>query len=255
MHLNDDDLILHYYGEASADEARVETHLSACAACRQAFAALRRDMEAFDAAPVPEPGPSFERTVWARLAPQIDRMDARPRARWFSAPRFVFAGAFAAIILMVGLLVRSLPTAPAPAAGADADAGALRERVMLAAVSDHIEQSEVVLVELANASADDEGMNVSLERTAADDLVSAGRLYRDTAIQTGNLQLAALLEELEMVLVDIARGPEALTSDQLEDIRQQIETQQLIFKLRVLGADVKARQQKSAAADTPQRTL
>jgi|SRR5690606_34942663 len=251
MHLNEDDLILHYYGEASASEARVETHLASCETCRAAFAALRRDMEAFDAAPVPEPGPAFERTVWARLAPQLEPAGRATGRRFFA--RFAFAGTFAAVVLLVGVLVRTLPT-DQPAGTAAADADALRERVMLAAVSDHIEQSEVVLVELANASTGNGRFDVSFERTAADDLVSAGRLYRETALQTGNLHLATLLEELEMVLVDIARGPEALSPDQLDAIRQQIETQQLIFKLRVLGADVKARQQ-SAAADTPQRTL
>jgi hypothetical protein len=125
---------------------------------------------------------------------------------------------------------------------------------MLTAVSDHIEQSEVVLVELANTAPGQGRVDVSLERTAADDLVSAGRLYRETARETGNLQLAELLEELELVLVDIARGPDALSADQLTAIRDQIEQQQLLFKLRVLAAEVKLRQQ-SAAQATSQRTL
>jgi hypothetical protein len=67
------------------------------------------------------------------------------------------------------------------------------------------------------------------------------------------MQLATLLEELEMVLVDIARGPEALSAEQLSAIRQQIETQELIFKLQVLGADVKAR--RETPRPTSQRTL
>ncbi|MDQ3169337.1 MAG: hypothetical protein M3Q55_04235, partial [Acidobacteriota bacterium] len=174
-------------------------------------------------------------------------------ARWFSVPRLVMAGSLAAIVLVVAALRLMPAVAPAPGTEAEA-AGAHREQVMLSAVSDHIEQSQVVLVELANAAPGRGAVDVSLERDAADDLVSAGRLYRETAIETGNLQLAALLEELEMVLVDIARGPEALSADQLSAIRAQIEQQELIFKLQVLGADVKARRQ-SATQIKPQRTL
>ena len=67
MHLNEDDLILHYYGEvepadrrseagATAEdrrsEAGIDAHLAACVECRGAFEQLRRVMETLDAAPV-----------------------------------------------------------------------------------------------------------------------------------------------------------------------------------------------------------
>ena len=252
MHLNEEDLILHYYGEDEPAERGVTAHLASCAECGAAWQQLRRVMETIDAAPAPEPGPGFERDVWARLAPALEtRPSAGGWRAWFGAPRLVLVGGLAAIVLVVGALRLTTDPAPAPEAAA-ADAETHRERVMLAAVSEHIEQSQVVLVELANAETRDGDVDVSLERTAADDLVSSGRLYRETALATGNMQLAALLEELEMVLVDIARGPEALSAEQLSAIRRQIETQELIFKLQVLGADVKARRE---APPTSQRTL
>lgn len=251
MHLSEDDLILHFYGEAGAPERRVEQHLSACAECQGAFQALRRVMETIDAAPVPEPGPAFERTVWARLQPEVNRGS-------FNWVGLTFAGGLAAAILAVIVWqVAITRTRPGPAPQAvTADAEAHRRTVLLTAVSDHIEQSELVLVELANAPADEGGLDVSLERTAAGDLVSAGRLYRDTARHTGDLQLAALLDELELVLVEIARGPDALSADQLEELRAQIDNQELIFKLRVLAAEVRARRQSARPSPgTSKRTL
>jgi hypothetical protein len=264
MHLNEDDLILHYYGEASAAEPGIQSHLESCAECSASWQQLRRVMEAIDTAPVPEPGPSFERVMWARLQQELGDELGAPRVSgaggwrsWFTGPRLVVAGSLAAIVIVVGALRMSTGDAPAGTAVADADAGSHREQVMLTAVSDHIEQSQVVLVELANAETPGVGdgdIDVTFERDAADDLVSAGRLYRETARETGNLQLAALLEELEMVLVDIARGPGAISAEELAAIRAQIEEQQLIFKLQVLGADVKARRE-SATEFKPQRTL
>ena len=263
MHLNEDDLILHYYGEADASENRVQMHLEACGECRGAFEALRRVMEAIDTAPVPEPGPSFERTVWARLEPQLSNRENSTGKNfgWFNLRGLVFAGGLAAMILAVIVWqfdINFTRTADTPAATQAADADTHRKRVLLTAVSDHIEQSELVLVELANATAPNASgaLDVSLERNTADDLVSAGRLYRETARQTGDLQLASLLDELEMVLMEIARGPEALSAQQLEDLRTQIDDQELIFKLRVLAAEVKARQQNARPQQgSPKRTL
>ena len=261
MHPTEDDLILHYYGEAGISQAgtsenRIDAHLASCDACRGAFHALQRVMEAIDTAPVPEPGPGFERTVWARLQESIEAPRAVSRWAWFSPRALVFAGGLAAVV--IGVLVWQLTLVYSPGAGPQtvADAEAHRERVLLTAVSDHIEQSELVLVELANAEPQEGDLDVSLERSAADDLVSAGRLYRETARQTGDFHLASLLDELELVLVEIARGPEALSAQQLQGLRNQIDDQELIFKLRVLAADVKARQQSARPTPgTSKRTL
>lgn len=253
MHVTEDDLILHYYGEGEASEHGVETHLTACAGCREAFEGLRRVMEAIDAAAVPEPAADFERSVWARLAPELTGHSTRMNFPWRALS---FAGGLAAMIIGVLLWQFDInPTRPS-AETQTADAASHRERVLLTAVSDHIEQSQLVLVELANAAPQDGDLDVTLERTTADDLVSAGRLYRETARQTGDLQLASLLDELELVLVEIARGPRALSAEELEAVRAHIEQQELIFKLRVLAADVRARQQTARPNQGPsKRTL
>lgn len=272
MHLTEDDLILHYYGEDEASEHGVQSHLAQCAGCREAFEGLRRVMETIDAAPVPEPAADFERSVWARLAPALDG-NGNSNPEEFSVLRLLensyglnfrwnfrslsVAGGLAAVI--IGILLWQFDinlTRPQVETGQAADAERHRERVLLTAVSDHIEQSELVLVELANAAPQAGDLDVSLERRTAGDLVSAGRLYRETARQTGDLHLASLLDELELVLVEIARGPGALSAEELEAVRAQIEQQELIFKLRVLAADVRARQQSARPNPGPsKRTL
>lgn len=256
MHLSEDDLILHYYGEAGPEEAGAERHLADCGACRGAFQALRQVMDTIDAAPVPEPAAGFERIVWAGLQNRDD-FSRKPRGKSSRFFALSFAGALAAAILAVIVWQFDFTLTRTPAADTVvADAEAHRQTVLLTAVSDHIEQSELVLVELANADARGGDLDVSLERTTADDLVSAGRLYRETAKQTGDLQLASLLDELELVLVEIARGPDALSAEQLEGIRTQIDEQELIFKLRVLASEVKARQQSARPQQAPsKRTL
>ena len=144
MHLTDDDLILHYYGEAGAagegaSENAVDAHLEACGDCRGAFEALRRVMEAIDAAPLPEPGPAFERTVWARLQPSLAAPSVPGWRAWFTPRSLAFAGGLAAVILAVIVWQFDLNfTRTAPADGVVAEADAHRKKVLLTAVSDHI---------------------------------------------------------------------------------------------------------------------
>src|SRR6266704_6570 len=88
MHLTDDDLILHYYSELDANAAaQVSDHLRTCAACHASFTTLQRVLTAVENAPSPEIADGFERTVWARLQPELgDR-----RGGWTSL--FVFSPA------------------------------------------------------------------------------------------------------------------------------------------------------------------
>ena len=114
----------------------------------------------------------------------------------------------------------------------------VRERVLLIAVGDHLERSQMVLVELAHAETRGE-LDISAERQLADDLVASNRLYRQTAQQMGQTNVAGMLDELERVLVEVARGPSTVSMQQLADIQQRIESQGILFKVKVIGSDIR----------------
>jgi hypothetical protein len=73
QHLTEDELILHYYGETEAPQERqIAAHLEGCGICRSEYARLQRVLGAIDERAVAvEPHPSFERTMWARLEPNL----------------------------------------------------------------------------------------------------------------------------------------------------------------------------------------
>ena len=52
--------------------------------------------------------------------------------------------------------------------------------------------------------------------------------------------MATLLDELEPMLMQIAHGPSQLTPDELHKVQKRVEAKGLVFKLRVLRADVRA---------------
>jgi hypothetical protein len=82
-------------------------------------------------------------------------------------------------------------------------------------------------------------------REAAGDLVASGRLYRATAEQNGNTRLAAMLDDLESVLVDVAKTDKMNTAD-LQSLRTRITNSNLLFKVQALANDVRERQKTLA---------
>ena len=257
MHLNEDDLVLHYYGEMpSEEEGRASAHLASCAECQANYATLQRVMAFVDSAPAVEAEPGFERIAWARLEPAL----ASRRRGWGSWLVLAPGGlAFAAgVVLLIGaaFMTGRMTRATGPAAGGVAQsAEKVRERILLVDLGEHLDRSQMVLVELV--SADDSGGNVdiSLERSRAEQLVAANRLYRQTAASTGDAAMASVLDDLERVLVDIAAGPQTVSQEDLDSVRRRIESKELLFKVRVVSSQVRERQRAGNQERTTPRTI
>src|SRR5918996_4197881 len=102
-HVHEDDLVLHYYGEMTdADESRVVSHLAACGACGESYRRLQRVLTAIEASAPAEAADGFERTVWARLEPELSARNLRQGWRgWLvlSPPHLALA---AAVVVLVG---------------------------------------------------------------------------------------------------------------------------------------------------------
>jgi hypothetical protein len=239
-HLSEEQLILHYYGEAdeaaTAGERADERHLAECSECRAHYAALQRVLNTVDSLPVPEPSAGYGEQVWQRIE---QRIAGRRRSRW-TLPRpwrwAAAAAAFAALMVTAFLAGRFYPRPqPAQMAAADAQPG---ERVLLVAVGDYLERSQMVLIELTNASPKG-SLDISAEQERASDLVTETRLYRQSAARAGDARITGVLDELERVLVDITHAPSSMTPLQLEELRQRLEAEGILFKIRVLGTNVR----------------
>ncbi len=215
-HLTEEQLILHYYGEEGRRPRRraAPGRLPGMPRDLQ-LAAARVERGRFAARAGARPG------IWRRsLAPHRASRFLRAGAgcpsfewRWAAAGRGM-AGLLIAAFLAGASLSAGRPPAASDqlTAAADPQAG---ERVLLVAVGDYLERSQMVLIELANA--DPKGkLDISNEQERAADLVSESRLYRQTAEHTGDTAVAGVLDELDRVLLDIARGPSEVSPAELE---------------------------------------
>jgi hypothetical protein len=244
QHLTEEQLVAHYYHDADAPAGAVD-HLRECSECRTQFETIQRVLSLVNAAPVPDRGEDYGSHVWNRLRWKLGRNERRFNWAAISAIAAAVAMAFFA-----GLLWRSRPeshpvtatiahTTPAiqPVATTTEDEHAEPkvDRVLLYVVSDHLESSERVLLEVVNATPG-RAFDNSNQQKRAEDLVSANRLYRQTALQKGDDRLADLLADLEPVLIDLSHAGTTIRGDELRDLQQRIETRSLLFKVRVISA-------------------
>jgi hypothetical protein len=73
-----------------------------------------------------------------------------------------------------------------------------------------------------------------------------------SAQQAGDPRIAHLLDQLGRVLAEIANSPSQVSDNDLSDIRARIQSDGLLFKVRVVGSEVNSRvrrlEQNSPAA-------
>lgn len=236
-HPTEEQLVLYYYGDTH-EAPEMAAHLEECAACRDGYHALQRVLNSVDSLPVPERAPDYESQVWRGLAPLLH--PSPPWYRSWSGWKPLMIAASMAILLVAAFLAGR--TLKPSAKETIADAAQLRERVLLVALGAHLERTKMMLVELANAQPVGGQVDISLEQDSAARLLEANRLYRQTAVNAGNYQVTALLEELERVMVELAHSPASIPEQQLEDLRSRMEERSLLFKVKVFSSQFENRE-------------
>jgi hypothetical protein len=240
QHLNEEQLVLHHYhdGDGAAD---VEQHLAVCAECRAQNDTLESVLALVDSMPIPERGERYGEEVWTRLRWKLG--SERRRVRHWQIG--LAAAAMLAIAFVSGLLWRQRP-APVPAAltaSAAPISNAATEQpkpnqILLVVVSDHLDASERMLMQVANADAH-RSLDMSEDSKRAEDLVASNRIYRQTATQHGETRIATLLSDLEPVLLELAHSGKSLSPDEVESLQKRIDDKGLLFKVRVVSAQTK----------------
>jgi hypothetical protein len=266
-HLSEEQIVLHYYGDAE-DGASVTQHMSECASCREKFERVQAMLRQIEPIEVPEPFAGFEEKTWLKLRDQLPEKQSW-LAGWFSSPKqWAFTGSMVALLVAAFVAGRYWPKPVAVNTSGQVVAGSTspspapanpQQQVVLVAVGSHLERSEMLLVEIMNAdtgTGSHSPLDFSTEQGRARDLLDANHLYRVSAQQAGDPKIAHLLDQLGLVLAEVANSPEKMSSRDLKEIRGTIESEGLLFKVRVVGSDVNSRvrrSEQSPAANVTQR--
>lgn len=249
-HLKEEELISYRDGEHKNRE-RASRHLDSCPECRAELARIEAVFAALNALPVPDPGEDYGRRVWRQISPRLPEKRAQAEKWWaavFAPRRLAAFGAVAVMVVaafLAGRWIHLGVRAPVPSA-AQTDEAKTRERVLWLAVGEHLGRSEMMLVEISNAAPRVVGakqVDISPEQRRAEDLLEVNRLYRQSAIQQGDTALVGVLDELQRVLLDVAHSPGEITPARLRSIQKRIDSQEILFKVRVVRQQLRERRE------------
>ncbi len=238
QHLTEQELVLHHYHDDESPAA-IARHLQSCDVCRAEDNAIRRVLALVDEMPVPQRGEGYPEQVWSRLRWKLGS-EGRRRRTWQS---MLAAAAVLAVAFVAGELWHARNAAPGVAPSPSAARAAegrgapqtAKDRVLLVVVTDHLDSSERMLLEVANADTK-HGLDLSGEQKRAEELVVSNRIYRQTATQRGDDRLAMVLSDLEPILIAIAHADGRLSPDEAATLQKRIDSKGLLFMVRVISA-------------------
>jgi len=229
-HLSEEQLVDAYYDRSG----KMRAHLNECPECRAAYERLEEQLDGMRDYGAPARGSSYGSEVWTRLLPHLPPAP-KQRAGW----RWWRVAPVLATLLVVAFVAGMLTQRRTQEAGNSERA---RERLLLMAMSRHLERSQIMLSEIANGNP--RSIDLPEERERARDLLNDNRLLRQTAARSGDAVDASLLEELERVLLDVANSPADITPRDFEALQSRIDNEGLLFKVRITSSDVRFRGQK-----------
>lgn len=229
-HLGEDELVELYYGEGTSE---ANAHMKACRECATHFSQLKQNLDAIRPETVPQKDAAFGERVWQSLQPQLIPYQKKPLGGfgWVQWKFVAMAVGCAALLVMVFLGGRYWERLTGKKTTIATNAQATK-RVVVVVLTDHLDRTERLLVQLNHADLRDKTESAQLQ-SEAQELLASNRLYRNAASNEGDPEMAGALDRLEGVLAEIANDPDLTTAD-LQRVRKDMNSDGVLFEIRVL---------------------
>ena len=244
-HLTEEELIEHYYSE-DFYKAEAEVHLQACRYCAQEYEKLGKILGGVRAPEAPQRGSEYGAQVWQSIREALQPYPEKKKRNYFRWPQLAYVTAcllFLAGAFLAGRFWEHAHSKPSVASTTQQT----KERVVLFVLDNHLDRSERLLVQLNHTDAEEGQVGLPLQAEARQ-LLTDNRLYRQSIAERNDPLLAAALDHLERVLLEVANSPDDLSSVDIARIEKEMNTQGLLFQIRVLRTKVSGEKNNGQAA-------
>lgn len=249
-----------YYGELDIDRRQAfENHLHSCPACAAEHKEVSSTLDSMSAYTRPEPDGTFWQSFDERLMERINREEVtpvRPAIRRSRAFRYMRTLSAAAALFIAGLLLGQIwagrqHSAPEHAALTPQPSG---EITAGQAAREYLNQAEIVLLGMINCDIETEYTyrpNFTRQKQISRDLVNESAELKVRLAETNRYQLLDLVEDLEVILLQIAALETDYSIEDIELIQNSAERRAILFKLTVDEIMTeKTHEDKTTSSDT-----
>ncbi len=230
-HLSEEELVLQYYDDSEPETRR---HLAQCEECMAAFRkveAFLRDLPEFE---VPEPGRGWTNDLWGRIEPDL-RPTLGAFTRMGSWGRVLATAAGLILVVAAAFLAGRYWGSEHPAERVSSPPPS--ERMLALVLQDHLDRSQILLVELAHYN-ENPAETVGELRKEARDLLSLNRIYRRAAENSGSDFIEQTLENLERTLLQVANVPPDLPEGDFRLLLTRLDTRDLLMSLQLVRREI-----------------
>jgi len=150
----------------------------------------------------------------------------------FSIPAPVWRVAAVAAVLVIGIVLGRTLLSPENPTQRVVENG--KTTMVNARAVNYIEKSQVLFLALVNADSEEiRDMDLSQEQRMANNLIQEASFLKENLSQTQDARMRALVEELEMILFEIANLERQQDVEAVELIKSGIEQKSLLLKINL----------------------
>jgi hypothetical protein len=238
-HLSEEELIAQAYGEG--DMAAVKQHLEGCAECSNAYSGFESDLAEMKFREPPDRDVLYGEKVWASLSGLLHSYESG-KWKWLRGGLWRGLSYAAACALLVGCAFiggrlwerkQAQINAKTSSQHKQRQVAHVPQPVLVVVLSDHLDRSEQLLVELKHADAESIETASPL-RDEARSLLAANRICQKNARQQDDPALATALDRLDHLLEELANQPGGLNVATLVRLQNEANADGLLFEVRVL---------------------
>lgn len=242
-----DRLTLYLAGELEpGEQAALEKTLSEDPELRHRLEGLEATVELARSAIPVEPDGAYWESFWSRLQPKLKKPERSFKLGELLLPKhglgigLALGGIAAAFVATVMILHQvAVPQEEIPTVSTTTVRIPRTEGFFQRAAEQHLERTGLLLREMVNAAGNGFPTVEKLldDRRRGEKLLGENRSLRQAAVVNKNERLAALLDELELVLMDIANLDPAVAKEALKSLQSRIEKKNLLVRMAPTGVD------------------
>jgi hypothetical protein len=258
--------LLHYAALDPIERAGIEAHLAACPGCSREWSETRRLLGRIEeAAAFPRQGEvdweRFARDTVARArAAAAAPAGRRPPSPFPVLPALARWGAVLAAAMLIAFAALSLLRRPSPIDEGGfpraQDESASRESMRRSAefiegrlarrgAARYLEDSRALLVGLVQSKArcrkEHGDLDVTLEKERSRQLLRRKNLYEGDLTGLEDQRLAALVGQLESILIQVSSLNDCAAARQIHELGDQIERRQILLRIDLVTREMKGR--------------
>lgn len=226
-----------------------ENHLKECDSCKKEYENMSSMLLFMKKKKEPEITSEFWDGYWGRLLERMEREEVLPakKEKRTIIPRFnlrlkwAFQTMAAVLLVVIGIFIGRLMFSPSESSRKAEDPNLHRASLkanpeLLVRARDYIEQSKVMFMAIINFESGKEDsfvLNLSQQQQISHKLVKEAQWIKDELEDSRQRRLKELIEDLEVILLQIANLSQEPDSSTIEMIREGITRRGILFKIQL----------------------